>query len=68
VSIVKLGLWCRDVEDLKAKLGRTRAELEAAIRAAIREAKGVYFPWRMTGFGIALLGSIVLAAANLVND
>ena len=39
-------------------------ETARAIDSAIADAQGRFFVWRIVGFGLALVGSILLAAAN----
>ena len=55
-----------DVRELRADLARLREEFSRAIPTAIEASDRKFFTVRLTGFVVALFGSFVLAASNLL--
>jgi hypothetical protein len=54
-------------DELRSEIARSRDQVIASIDDAIEGAKTAYRSWRLGGFMIALFGSSLLAAANLVS-
>jgi hypothetical protein len=55
-----------DIAAVRDEIDKTEKELSESVTAAIAESRGEFFALRLIGFGVALLGSTVLAAANLL--